>query len=653
MMRLLLVLTLFALFISCTKEDETISELQLTKANIGDTALDPNAAITENIEVDRSISLTFYQPIAPETVAKAISLTKEDDPVNFNTHLIANNQTITINAVGPLETGTTYQLKVSTALTSSKGAKFQGADFRFQTVLGGLELISFSLPESETIKSGKTQNVPVNFRAELIFNKPVDPHSLEQATSLTGPDQPALLFELAENDQQITITTAAPLSHLTQYTLHISDQLQGAKGQDFEQLNSVFYTEINNKPKFPIISEEALLTKVQEQTFRYFWDFAHETSGLARERNTSGNTVTTGGSGFGVMAFIVGVERGFISRQQAVTRWTKIVDFLTTADRFHGVWPHWMNGQTGKTIPFSTKDNGGDLVETAFMIQGLLTVRAYLDSSDATENLLIDKITALWKTVEWDWYTKDGGDVLYWHWSPNYQWEKNLPIRGYNESLIVYVLAAASPTHPIDRNVYDAGWARDGAIKNGQTYYRQQLPLGNNYGGSLFFAHYSFLGLDPRNLSDQYGNYWQQNRAHSLINQAHCIQNPKGFIGYSDEVWGLTASDGQSGYSAHSPTNDRGVITPTAALSSFPYTPEESMKALQFFYYKLGDKIWGEYGFYDAFNMTENWYADSYLAIDQGPIIVMIENHRTGLLWDLFMLDHEVTDGLDRLGFSY
>ena len=374
---------------------------------------------------------------------------------------------------------------------------------------------------------------------------------------------------------------------------------------------------------------------------------------MARERNTSGNLVTTGGSGFGIMSIIVGIERGFISRAEGLERMNTILTYLETADRFHGVWPHWLDGNTGKVIPFSTNDNGADLVETAFLVQGLIAFRQYLNETIPTENNLIERINTLWKDVEWDWYRRDNQNTLYWHWSPDKGWAMNMQIKGWNEALIIYLLAASSPTHNVPKIVYDNGWASNGGMKNGNTYEGIVLPLGPPSGGPLFFAHYSFLGLDPHGLSDAYcGDYFLQNRNHSLINQAYCIRNPKNFVGYSDENWGLTASDNHTGYSAHSPTNDLGVITPTAALSSFPYTPDESMKALKFFYYTLGDRLWGTYGFYDAFNVTAGWTANSYLAIDQGPIIVMIENYRTGLLWDLFMSAPEVQHGLTELGFA-
>lgn len=405
------------------------------------------------------------------------------------------------------------------------------------------------------------------------------------------------------------------------------------------------------------LSDEQLLDLVQKQTFKYFWDFGHPVSGMARERsNTSfdyGNeVVTTGGTGFGVMAIIVAAERGWITRQQAAERTLKIVNFLQKADMFHGVFPHWLNGATGKVIRFSPKDDGGDLVETSFLFQGLLTSKQYFTQNNPIENQLRNKIQGLWDGIEWNWHTQGGQNVLYWHWSPNNGWSMNHQIRGWNECLITYVLAAASPRYSISPQVYHQGYATSNHFRNDREYYNIKLPLGFDYGGPLFFSHYSFLGLDPRGLKDNYADYWEQNKNHTLINRAYCLDNPKKYKGYSANSWGLTASDSHRGYAAHSPTEDLGVITPTAALSAFPYTPEYSMQALKHFYNNLGDKIWGEYGFVDAFSEHHNWYANSYLAIDQGPIIVMIENYRTGLLWKLFMANPDVQNGLKKLNFK-
>ena len=415
------------------------------------------------------------------------------------------------------------------------------------------------------------------------------------------------------------------------------------------------------------LAKDDLLTTVQKQTFKYFWEGAEPHSGLAFERIHPGRepsksedrAVAVGGSGFGLMAMLVAVERGFISRGQALERLEKIVQFLEGAARFHGAWPHWLDGKTGKAIPFSRMDDGADLVETAFLAQGLLTVRQYFASGNDAEKSLAKRIDALWKDIEWDWFTQGGQNVLYWHWSPQFGWQMNHRIRGYNECLIAYVLAASSPTHSIHPDVYHQGWARSGGIArdpkpsgDGSLFLALKHNGANAYGGPLFWAHYSYLGLDPRGLKDRYGDYGEHNRNHTLLNRKHCLENPRDYEGYGENCWGLTASYSMRFYAGHSPKRDLGVISPTAALSSYPYAPEEVLPVLEHFYYDLGDRLWGPYGFYDAFSIEANWTSDGYLAIDQGPIILMIENHRSGLLWNLFMSCPEVQRGLKKLGFE-
>lgn len=411
--------------------------------------------------------------------------------------------------------------------------------------------------------------------------------------------------------------------------------------------------------------DEQLFTLVQKQTFQYFWDGAEPTSGMARERfhedgiypANDKNVVTSGGSGFGVMAIIVAIHRNFITREQGRKRFEKIVSFLEKADRFHGAWSHWIYGETGKVKPFGRKDNGGDLVETSFLLQGLLCVRQYFKDGNAEEKNLAQKIDKLWKEVDFNWY-RNGKNVLYWHWSPTYNWEMNFPVTGYNECLIMYVLAASSPTHSISTEVYHKGWAKSGSIKDTTTKYGYTLHLSHNgaeeYGGPLFWSHYSYLGLDPRGLKDQYADYWEENKNQALINHGWCVDNPKKFKGYGYNSWGLTASYSVKGYAAHAPgyKEDVGVISPTAALSSMPYTPEYSMQAMKYWYNEMNDKLWGTYGFYDAFSETAGWYPKHYLAIDQGPIVVMMENYRSGLLWKLFMSCPEIKTGLKKLGFQ-
>lgn len=522
-------------------------------------------------------------------------------------------------------------------------------------------------PKQVTLKSIKLNSVDFNDMLyginlqpsiRLQFSQPIKQSTIAAAVKLYTASgvETAVTATLQNNDSVLLLQPTSLLTSISKYQFKILDGLKSASGGNFiGSVDNSFVTQIDSSRKFPAITDAELLTKVQQQTFKYFWDFGHPTSGLARERNTSGDLVTSGGSGFGAMAIVTGINRNFITRAQGLQRMQTIVGFLkNTAQKFHGAFPHWLNGNTGNVIAFSAKDDGADLVETSLLMMGLLTARQYFNGGDVAETNLRNDITALYNAVEWSWFRKSNEQQLYWHWSPNFGWDMNLQIRGWNECLITYVLAASSTTFGIPKTVYDNGWARNGAagFVNGNQYFNITLPLGSAFGGPLFLSHYSFLGINPNGLSDAYANYETQTRNHSRINYQHCVANPNGHYGYSDSVWGLTASDIPNGYTASSPTNDVSVIAPTAAISSIPYTPTESMKALRFFYYTLGDKLFKEYGFIDAFSLKQTWFASSFLAIDQGPIIVMIENHRSGLLWNLFTSCPEVKAGMLSLGFT-
>jgi hypothetical protein len=404
------------------------------------------------------------------------------------------------------------------------------------------------------------------------------------------------------------------------------------------------------------LSDEDLIDCVQRQTFRFFWEAAHPVSGLIPDSRTAqgeavDDRMAVGGSGFGIMAIIVATARGWISRESALGRIERIVAFLARASRFHGIYPHYMDGHTGAPIPMSRKNDGADIVETSYLFMGLLCAREAFDGDFPAEIRLRRQITRLWGEAEWNWHTRGGREVLFWHWSPNYGWAISQEIRGWNECLITYVLAASSPRYAVDAEVYHQGFASGPGFLNGKSYFGIQLPLGPAYGGPLFFAHFSFCGLDPQGLKDRYADYWEQNLRHVMINREHCLRNPFGHKGYGPACWGLTASDDPKGYDVHAPDHDNGTVSPTAALSSFPYTPRESMLALRHFL-TGGNRLWGRYGFIDAFCETQDWYADSYLAINQAPIVVMIENYRTGLLWKLFMKIPEIRAGLRKLGFA-
>jgi exo beta-1,2-glucooligosaccharide sophorohydrolase (non-reducing end) len=409
------------------------------------------------------------------------------------------------------------------------------------------------------------------------------------------------------------------------------------------------------------MTDTELLTMLQEACFRYYWEGAHPDAGMTLE-NIPGDDriVATGASGFGIMAIIVGTERGFITHEQALGRLLKIVSFLENAPRYHGAWSHFMDGSTGQSLPvFDMFDNGGDLVETAFLMEGLLTARQYFNRADDRERELHDRITHLWETVEWDWYRRSPqGRALYWHWSPDWAWHINHEITGYNEAMIIYLLAIASPTHAVPADLYYSGWANVARVSgdkyaNGQSYYGIRLDVGPGSGGPLFFAHYSYMGFDPHRLRDKFTDYFENNRNLARINLAYCIRNPGHYKGYGPDFWGLTASDGADGYMPHEPTPrmDDGTITFTGALSSFPYTPEASMRMLKHVYRDLGDQVWGVYGPRDAVNLSHDWISPIFMGLNQAPITVMIENYRTGLIWKLFMSNPEIKPMLGKVGF--
>ena len=621
--------------------------IQLISVQIADFTLN-DSTVVKNVPFDQPIHLLFTSAVDTGSILKAITIQNSMGVGEAYTYSALNNSTaILLKPVPLLQYSTEYTLSISSGLRGTKGETFPGLRLKFSTVPGSM-VIDSSTINGIAIRTTPLQNIdPAKINITVTFSQALNPNAYKSAFSFTGPP---LSFALSGDNKTVTATNNVKAKGLTRYTFSISSALTSAGGFAFGGYSSDFFTGIDSTYQFTQVPDEDLLTLIQRQTFKYFWDFGHPSCGMAPERNSSGDVVTTGGSGFGIMAIIVGIDRGFISRADGIARLDKILGFLVTCDRFHGAWPHWINGVTGKTVPFSAQDNGGDLVETSYMIQGLLCMRQYLDSTVVAEKTEIDRINNLYKAVESDWYT-NSDKTLYWEWSPDYGY--NLKIQGYNETLITYVIAASSPTHSIAADVYTEGYANNGGIRNGKSYYGYVLPLGQDYGGPLFFTQYSFLGLDPRHLSDQYADYWEQNVNQSLINWAYCQADPKKYPGYGPGIWGLTASDNPSGYSAQSPTNDLGVITPTAAISSIVYTPTQSLDALKTDYYFLGDHLWGDYGFFDAFDVSAGWWATSTLAIDQGPIICMIENYRTGLLWNLFMSAPEVRNGLTKLGFTF
>lgn len=636
--------------LSCRKDTSPKNNegmIQIISVKIGTSTLNVSGTI-KNVPNDQPIQFAFTSAVDTNSIFKVITLQNSIGvKVAYTYSLINNSTALTLTPTPILQYSADYTLAISSALRGINGETFPGIRYKFTTLAGSIVIDSISI-NGKAMTTSSLQNIdPKKINFKVTFSQALDPANYKSSFSFTGPP---LSFTLSSDNKTLLASNTAKAKGLTRYSFSISSTLSSAGGFAFGGFSSDFYTAIDSTYQYTQISDDDLLTLIQRQTFKYFWDFGHPSCGMARERNSSGDIVTTGGSGFGIMAMIVAMERGFISRMDGIARLDKILGFLETCDRFHGVWPHWLNGITGKTQPFSATDTGGDVVETSYMIEGLLCMRQYLDSTVPAEKTEIDRINNLYSSIEFDWFT-NGEKTLYWEWSPDYGY--NLKIQGYNETLITYLIAASSPTHSITEDVYTKGYANNGGIRNGRSYYGYLLPLGSDYGGPLFFTQYSYMGLDPRHLKDQYADYWEQNVNQSLINWAYCLANPKKYPGYGAAIWGLTASDNPWGYNAQSPTNDLGVITPTAAISSIAYTPVQSLSALKTDYYFLGDHLWGDYGFYDAFDVTKGWWATSTLAIDQGPIICMIENYRTGLLWNLFMSAPEVQNGLTKLGFTY
>jgi len=399
------------------------------------------------------------------------------------------------------------------------------------------------------------------------------------------------------------------------------------------------------------MTDDELLTMVQEASFQYYWDGAEPNSGLARESIPGDpDLIAVGGSGFGIMALVVGADRGFAPRDLIVDRLLRITNYLAHADRFHGAWPHFLSGRTGHIVPaFGIYDDGADLIETSFMMQGLLTARGYFTRDTQKERRLRDEITALWRGVEWDWFNATPQhDAIYWHWSPDFAFHKANRVGGWNETLMPYLLGIASPTHPLPPSLYYSGWCSEGnpARKFGvhSESYGIPLEVADPHGatGPLFFTHYSFMGYDPRSVRDKYTDYFINNRNMSLIQQKYAIENPHHFVGYGADDWGMSAVSGPLAYHANDSLEDDGTLAPTAAMGAYAYVPDASLLALKHFYRDLGAQLWDVYGFRNAFNQTDDWYSPAELALNQAPQTVMIENGRTGLIWKSFMSNPEM-----------
>ncbi len=406
-------------------------------------------------------------------------------------------------------------------------------------------------------------------------------------------------------------------------------------------------------PDTEYLHDREALEDLARSAFNYMWEDGDPHSGMAFEADFGWETrpVAVGGTGFGVAAIVVGTDRGWIGRNEAVERLLRIARFLrdkTARTKLHGAFPHWLDGETGETIPFGENDDGADIVETSLLMQGLLIARAYFNGPGSEEELR-SVITGLWEEVDWDWFTNGEHNGLYWHWLPTEgKGYTGLKILGYNEALITYILALSSPTHPISAKAYRY-WSSGWGYRLKKTYgYRLEATLPG--GGPLFLAHYSFIGLDPRRMADKYvpGGYFVRGVTQTLSNRGYCLEEAPPENRYSENFWGLSASQIKDGYDDSNPLNDHGVVAPTAALASMPYTPYYSLLVLHNLREGFGGRAWGRFGPYDGISLKDEWISPHVLAIDQLPIVSMVENYRSGLLWKLLMDDPDVREGLKK-----
>lgn len=421
--------------------------------------------------------------------------------------------------------------------------------------------------------------------------------------------------------------------------------------------------------------ESPFLDSLSERTFHYFWDLADPVSAQVPDRWPSESFSSIAATGFGLTAYLVGVERGYITRQQAAERVLKTLKFLQDAPKgdsksgvigFRGFFYHFIDMRTGlrfKEVELST-------IDTGLLMAGILSCQTYFDGDNNTENQIRAIADALYRAVEWDWALNDK-KCMSMGWNPesgflDAQW------KGYNEAMVLLVMALGSPTHPIPEGSWQE-WTK--TYKWGK-YYDQEMV---NF-GPLFGHQYSHMYIDFRGIQDAYMkekgiDYFENSRRATYANRAYCINNPSGFTGYSENVWGLTACDGPGnegksdpnisfmGYSARGAAKwyvvDDGTIAPTAAGGSIPFAPEICIPALEEMHNKYGSMIYDKYGFKDAFNLSfprtdgqHGWVDQDYLGIDEGPIVIQIENYRNELVWNLMKKNPYIVDGLKKAGFT-
>lgn len=409
-----------------------------------------------------------------------------------------------------------------------------------------------------------------------------------------------------------------------------------------EPLCNIFKTirERVPKPEIANLSDEEFLDLLQKKAFLYFWLETDPETGLVKDKadnflDDTSTVATIAGVGFALSAYVVAAERGWLPKEKLYERTLKTLEFFKDKmENVRGFYYHFIDMKTGKRVWQSELSS----IDTALFLAGALTAGEYFRGK-------IKKIAEeLYRRVDWNWMLADG-DTLAMGWYPEKGFDPNRWNR-YGEQLILYLLAIGSPTYPIPASSWDR-------IRRPIWEYEGYVTISSP---PLFTHQYSHIWIDFRNKHDKYADYFLSSRNATLANRKFCLDNKDNSITFRRGFWGLTACEGPGGYRAYGAppgyANYDGTVAPTAAAGSIVFTPKESIELLRKIYQELADKLWGKYGFSDSFNLDKNWFSQYVLAIDQGPILLMIENYRTGLIWKYFMKNKYIRKALKLTGFK-
>jgi hypothetical protein len=406
--------------------------------------------------------------------------------------------------------------------------------------------------------------------------------------------------------------------------------------------------------------------QLEERTFGFFWNTATPSTGLVPDRFPAKSFSSIAAVGFGLTAYPIGVERHYITREQARDRVLTTLRFLTTVPNEHGFLYHFLDPQTGQRA----NDSEVSTVDTALLLGGVLFCESYFDTSDLKEVEIRRLADELYRRVDWTWAQPHPPAVSL-AWTPEAGFNA-VDWHGYNEAMLVYVLALGSPVHPIADDAW-AAWTSTYDRTWGTYYGETHLSF-----GPLFGHQFSHVWIDFRGIRDAYMqqhgiDYFENSRRATLAQQRYAIDNPMKWVDYGENVWGLSACDGPAnirqpyrseerrfyGYTARGAglgyNRDDGTLSPAALVSSLPFAPELVIPAALEIHRRYGSKLYSTYGFLDAFNPSfgaSGWFDQVYLGLDQGPILAMIENYRTGLVWSVMRRNPYVQRGLQRAGFS-